>query len=46
MSKSSNGYGAGEENGTKIKEPETVTAAKNAFNQYFEMAGRKSFKQF
>ena len=46
MSKSSNGYGAGEENGTKVKEPETVTAAKNAFNQYFEMAGRKSFKQF
>lgn len=43
MSKSSNGYGAGEENGTKVKEPETVTAAKNAFNQYFEMAGRKSF---
>lgn len=46
MSKSSNGYGAGEENGTKVKEPETVIAAKNAFNQYFEMAGRKSFKQF
>jgi len=30
----------------KIKEQQTVTAAKAAFYQYFEVIGRKSFKQF
>lgn len=46
MSKSSNGYGAGEENGTKVKEPETVTAAKMHLTNILKWLAAKALSSF